>query len=95
MHWSDTYPHEVNASVLLLDGKIYNWKIGNQWWHDPLMVKMRFSDMEYSREERFTVQNKSFTVNNDEEHNEAFATVARDWFKQFEISEHHIGGTPY
>lgn len=29
-HWTDKYPHAVTASVLLLDGKIYNWKIGNQ-----------------------------------------------------------------
>lgn len=30
-HWSDTYPHNVYASVLLLDEKIYNYKIGSSY----------------------------------------------------------------
>ncbi|SNR95993.1 hypothetical protein SAMN05446037_1002101 [Anaerovirgula multivorans] len=93
-HWSDIYPHNVNASVLLLDGKIYNWKIGNQWWEDPAYVKVRLSDY-IEKKDRFTVKNKAFQVNNDFEHNRIFEHDAKEWFKQFEIHEKHIGSPPF
>lgn len=91
MMWMNEYPYEVNASVLLLDGKIYNWKIGNQHWETPNMVKMRFTDMHLISEGRFSTENKSFTVNNEKEHSEAFEIHAREWFKNWEISDVHIG----
>lgn len=94
-HWTDKYPHTVTASVLLLDGKIYNWKIGNQIWKHPSMVKMRLEDMKYLDEGRFTVENKSFTVQNPDEHEKVFTVLAREWFKNWEISEHFYGEKPY
>lgn len=93
--WTDQYPHYVNASVLLLDGEIYNWKIGNQRWENPSMVKMRFSDMHMIKEGRFTVKNKYFLVNNDKEHNDVFNIHARKWFKNWKISKKHIGAKCY
>lgn len=92
-HWVDTYPHKVYASVLLLDGKIYNYKIGEDYWKHPLEVKMRFSDFE--KIDRMTVEHTYFEVNNVEEHNAAFKVLAREWFKSWEIHEDHIGARCY
>lgn len=93
--WSNfnEYPHKVFASVLLLDGKIYNWKIKNTHWVDPQEVTMGYSD--FDRIDRMEIKWTSFTVNNSFEHNLAFSYHAKEWFKQFEISEHHIYGAPY
>ncbi|MED1955115.1 hypothetical protein [Brevibacillus centrosporus] len=92
-HWVDTYPHKVYASVLLLDGKIYNWKIGQDHWKHPHEVKMRYSD--FDKLDRMYTQYAWFEVNNDEEHNRAFEVLAREWFKQWEIHENHIGAKCY
>lgn len=45
------------------------------------MVKMRLEDMKYLDEGRFTVENKSFTVQNPDEHEKVFTVLAREWFK--------------
>lgn len=92
-HWVDTYPHRVYASVLLLDGKIYNYKIGQNHWEHPAEVKMRLSD--FNKIDRMTVEYTYFEVNNDEEHNAAFEVLARDWFKNWEIHENYIGSRCY
>lgn len=92
-HWVDTYPHKVYASVLLLDGKIYNYKIGQSFWENPLEVKMRYSDFE--KIDRMTVEHTCFEVNNSEEHNTAFKVLAMDWFKNWEIHELHVGSRCY
>ncbi|UED72129.1 hypothetical protein [Brevibacillus sp. HD3.3A] len=92
-HWSDTYPHNVYASVLLLDEKIYNYKVGGSYWKTPLEVKMRYSD--FDKIDRMTVEHTYFEVNNSEEHNAAFEVLARDWFKKWEIHENHIGARCY
>lgn len=94
-HWVDTYPHTVTASVLLLDGKIYNWKIGNQNWKDPGKASMRVADMHYVNEGRFTVENKYFEVHNRKEHDEVFDILAKQWFRNWEISEIHYGQKSY
>lgn len=93
--WSNfnEYPHKVFASVLLLDGKIYDWKIKNTHWEDPNEITMRISD--FDKIPRMEVKWTSFTVNNDEEHNRAFEEDAREWYKQWEVSEHVLYCSPY
>ncbi|MFE4571377.1 hypothetical protein [Paenibacillus chitinolyticus] len=92
MNWLDEYPHEVYASVLLLDGKIYNWKVGNYFWSHPMEAKIRMSD--FDKFDRMEVKHTSFTVNNDFEHNLAFSLNAKQWYRQWEISEEHVGSAP-
>ncbi|UUV46038.1 hypothetical protein [Bacillus phage vB_BanS-Thrax3] len=92
-HWVDTYPHDVYASVLLLDGKIYNWKIGNRYWESPFHVKMRYAD--FDKIDRMEVHHTSFTVNNSTEHSYAFEVLSRKWFKQWDIHEDRLGAPPY
>lgn len=92
-HWADTYPHKVYASVLLLDGKIYNYKIGDSYWEHPTEAKMRYSD--FKNIDRMRVEHTFFEVNNDAEHNAAFEVLATDWFKQWAVHENHVGARCY
>lgn len=92
-HWVDTYPHDVYASVLLLDGKIYNWKIGQYHWESPFDVKMRYAD--FDKVDRMEVHHTSFTVNNSGEHSHAFEVLSRKWFKQWDVSDDRVGAPPY
>lgn len=92
-HWVDTYPHDVYASVLLLDGKIYNYKIGQNHWEYPYEVKMRYSD--FWKIDRMQTQYVKWTVEDDEQHSQVFTEYARHWFKNWEIHEDHIGRKAY
>jgi hypothetical protein len=91
----NVYPHKVFASVLLLDGKIYNWKIKNTHWTTPMEVKMRYSDFPLIDEGRFTVEWTSFMTNNSEEHSLAFTTWSREWYSQWEVSDKKVGASPF
>lgn len=93
--WDEEYPYNLNASVLLLDDEIYNWKIGNQIWEHPSCVKMLYDDMKLIKEGRFKVENKSFVINSSEEHQEVFEKKAFDWFKNWKVSDKHIGAKCY
>lgn len=92
-HWVDTYPHKVYASVLLLDDKIYNYKIGQNYWKSPMYVTMRTSD--FDKMDRMRVEYTFFEVSDSEEHSKAFDVYARDWFKQWEVHEEYVGSKCY
>jgi hypothetical protein len=83
-HWSDIYPHELHANVLLLDNKIECWKVGNtkaeEYWPFKAYWKLdRLNDYE--------VKSHTWVVNNDEEHNEVFRTLSKEWFRQWEHAD--------
>lgn len=94
-HWVETYPHTVYASVLLLDDKIMNWKVGERKWKHNMDMTRRinrpFSLDDYVGE---MVESIGFEANNSEEHNHAFEVLAPEWFKQWEIDE-SLGNPPY
>ncbi|MGE6599686.1 hypothetical protein [Bacillus proteolyticus] len=92
-HWVDTYPHDVYASVLLLDGEIYNWKIGQRYWKSPWGMTWRFPLPESM--DKFTVETNKWTVNTPKEPEEVFQNHAREWFKQWEVAEGYVGSNPY
>ncbi|HEK9103686.1 TPA: hypothetical protein SUB30_005189 [Bacillus pseudomycoides] len=92
-HWIDTYPHDVHASVLLLDGEIYNWKIGQRYWRSPWDMTWRFPLPDNM--DKFTVETNKWTVNTPEEHSEVFQKHAREWFKQWEVVDDYVGSKPY
>ena len=97
-HWVHTYPHTVYASVLLLDNKIINWKIGDRRWTDIFSMTRRirrdrpFNINDYTGE---TVESIGFEVNNSDEHDHAFAVLAKEWFKNWEVHPNHEGGPAY
>lgn len=94
VHWSDIYPHNLYASVLLNEnGEILNWKIVNYYWESPEAAKMSYEHMKNIS--KLKVCYKKFTVFNDNEHNEVFESKAISWFKQFPIAKDHIGAPPY
>ena len=91
-HWTDIYPHKVYASVLLLDGKIEGWKVGNPPKTEPLDFKA------YWKRDRladYRAEFIGFTVNNDKEHDDAFRKLSPEWFKQWELADDLHGSPPY
>lgn len=92
MGWLEEYPHNVYASVLLLDNKIMNYKIGNRAWKHPFDMTWRFPLPDNIDE--YSVQSNCWEVNNSEEHNEAF-NMGREWMKQWEVHEDYKGFDPY
>jgi len=105
MHWSDTYPHELYANVLLLDGKIECWKTGStkaegywpfkSWWK-PNRLRLSNSDPheEWTMGD-YTVESKTWIVNNDQEHNDVFAIHSKEWYRQWEHAADYKLGRAY
>lgn len=92
-HWVDAYPHKVFASVLLLDGKIYGWKIGDRYWDSPYEVRMKIND--FDKLDRMRAEHTYWIVYNSKEHNDVYEIHAKEWFKQWEIHEDLPGFKPY
>jgi len=91
-YWLDIYPHSIFASVLLLDGKIENWKIVNY----PKKHPLEFTGFwKRDRLNDYACEWKEFVCNNGKEHNEAFEEWAPEWFKQWLIADDFKGSPPY
>lgn len=78
MAWHDEYPHMLYVSVLLLDNKIENWKVGNYHWDNPYMVKAYWKP---DRLNDYKVQWIGYCCKNDEEHNKVFTELAPKWLR--------------
>lgn len=92
MHWSDRYPHDLYASVLLLDGKIETWKVGQHPRETPGVFSAFWK---IDRLKDYTAQTQKWTVNNSQEHNDVFAVHAPAWFRQWPHSEDYVGFRAY
>lgn len=92
MAWHDEWPHKVYASVLLLDGKIEDWKTGNPPKKEPGEFRAHWKR---DRMSDYTVEYVGFEVNNDQEHDDAFRKLAPQWFRQWELAEDLHGSPPY
>ena len=89
-HWVDTYPHVVHATTILKENKIKLWQVGqgklsDKYQVDPLVTNRP----DYSYEE------KTWTVNNSEEHEAVFQTLAPEWFKQWQLVDDFQGSSPH
>jgi hypothetical protein len=91
MHWSEEYPHKLYASVLLLDNKIENWKVSDR----PKEVLGFTHCWNWDRLNDYTGDIKEFEVNNGEEHEKVFTTLAPEWFKQWEHADDYKGFRAY
>lgn len=92
MAWHNEYPHKVYASVLLLDGKIENWKVSG---NSKKMPGDWSSFWKLDRLNDYKVQFTEFVVNNAKEHNEVFEKLAPKWFGQWPIADDFVGSRPY
>ena len=92
MHWLDTYPHVVCASVLLLDGKIESWKVGQHKWNAPFDAK---TGWKMDRIGDYKTATTEWTVNTSAEHQAAFEKLAPEWFRQWKIADDLWGSKPY
>jgi hypothetical protein len=90
--WHEQYPHMVYASVLLLDDKIENWKIGGHKKDNP-MEWTNFWKMD--RINDYTAECKGFEVNTPEEHEAVFIELAHEWFKQWPLADDYRLMKPY
>lgn len=91
-HWSDQYPHDLYASVLLLDGKIESWKVVNYPKRSPgefqaIWKRGRLND--------YTTENMKWVVSNNKEHNDVFSVHAPEWFRQWPHAEDYVGFPAY
>ena len=91
-NWIETYPHKIYASVLLLDNKIDNWKVGQYEWKDMGNITNYWK---IDRINDYTVKTTFWEVNSSEEHNLIFTKLSSEWFKQWELADDFMGGKPY
>ena len=92
MHWSDKYPHELHANVLLLDNKIENWKVGNRKAEGYYPFR---SYWKTGRMDDYEFETYTWIVNDDIEHNEVFSTLSKQWFKQWVHADDYKLGRAY
>lgn len=78
--WLETYPHKVYASVLLLDGKVVDYKIGKNYWKSPFYVSLR-GQITLDELKRCKTKYRFWEVNSDKEHNEVFNTLGKAWIE--------------
>jgi hypothetical protein len=84
------YPRQLHRNVLLLDGKIINYRIGTTLWKD---VGTAFNNKQHQwvfniamkESHRLSVDSMSAVVANVQENEEFFDD--KEWFKQYSIHE--------
>jgi len=89
------YPYVLHKSVLLIDGKIANWKTGKKVW-DTLSAAWSSRQPLWSVKEEhdsIEVHHTSKEVHSTEENNAFFND--HEWFKQWPIHERFKGFKPY
>lgn len=84
MAWCDNYPHMVYVSVLLLDNKIENWKVGQHKWERPCDATAYWK---VNRLKDYKVQHVGYWCKNSEEHEKVFNKLAPKWLKQFKYAK--------
>jgi len=89
-HWCDTWPHTIVTSVILKDNKIKLWKTGQ----NPLKDKYDIENL-IKNHPQYSYQEKAWPVFNDIDHEKVFADYSKKWFKQWELHEKHLGGSPF
>ncbi len=88
------FPRTIHASVLLLDEKIINWKIGTTSWKgnrflgssQPINLVKRGCDNEWNPKDN--LRSEAFTrVVNSEAENNMFFERAEEFLRMYEIHE--------
>jgi len=90
--WPDNYPHKIYASVLLLDGKIESWKVGQSAWRGIGSITAYWK---MDRINDYEVKSACWLVYNSKQHNQIFSTDSANWFKQWPVADDFYGAKPY
>lgn len=103
--WSEEYPHELHANVLLLDNKIECWKTGDTKAEDYWPFRARWKKGRFGFDSNdgiqvfnmgdYTVKSKTWIVNNSQEHNEVFTIHAPIWYRNWEHADDYELGRAY
>lgn len=95
--WTDEYPHDLYATVILYEDKIVRWYVGPDARY-PESVSWRgeipqvFEKLEAGL---IHAEHKKWVVHDDKEHTTVFQKHAPRWFKQWKMSEYNRGSKPY
>ncbi len=93
--WLKKYPHNIYASVVLLDKKIINWKVAKYAWNGVNWMRSKQPQIASSDHGAIEVISVCFVANNREEHEEIFSVDAKEFFKQFLIHPRFDLQSPY
>lgn len=80
-NWLETYPHKIYASILLLDGKLIDYKIGEHYWESPFNVCLK-GQITLEELKRCTTDYRYWVVNSPTEHNNIFNVAAKEWISK-------------
>lgn len=83
----DNYPHMLYISVLLLDNRIENWKVGNRKWINPYEVS---GFWKIDRMKDYKVQWVGYLCKNEQEHCKVFEELAPKWLKQWKYAKDYF-----
>lgn len=92
-HWVNTYPHDIYASVLLLDGKIEAWRVDKT--KIDAIVHLDPEHWKEGRDNDYEIKSKKWTVENAEGHNYVFNTLAPAWFANWKLADDYQLASPW
>lgn len=82
------YPRKLYANVLLLDGKIINWKTGEKTWEDERYFNNRQPISKLmGKFDRLSSETFKFTANNSNENKLFFESYSKEFYQMFELHE--------
>lgn len=88
-----TYPLTLYANVLLVDGKIVNWKTGKHKWTEENVFNYRQPlNLCYSlidQPDRITVKSFKFTAKNSKQDDLFHSTISREFYMMFDLHEEY------
>ena len=87
------YPKIIYATAVLVNGKIYQWKIGPTRPSTGLGITIRLPEGEVLTNIEQKV--KEFVVHGPKEEWKVFREQALEWFRQWPLHPKHVGLAPY
>lgn len=77
-HWINTYPHTIYANVLMLDGKIIDYSIGEHCWNSINDITLR-GQVTLDELMKCNIKHKSWEANTQIEHSNIMSYDAPGW----------------
>ena len=82
------YPYMLYTSVLLLDGRIENWKTGDRHWNNIGTITLLWN---FDRIKDYKVKWTGWFIENVEQNEKVFNILSHKWLKQWEYAkDYHL-----